>query len=476
MIRRLRAALRPRSLRLRALIVVVVVAALPVFAVWATDLADATVAQRMEMSLSALTRRVASSGSPVAVLDAQAGQGHARLTLVGADGAVLAESDHSGESGWSGRLTQWVFQEEAPPSLAVLDAVRPTLADREEVARARAEGHVSGCIGLSEQRLVACYSARHTPAGIVVAEQVKRLPIRALYDARFQLLKVSIFVAIAALLAGAWLGNRMVRPLEELRRQVLDRVDRPLSAPPVALSRSDEFGELAGAFNRLLAEVRDRSAANEAFVADLAHEMKNPVAAIRAASESLAGQAEVTEARKARLARILDDSSRRLDELVTQLLELARAEAGLQSEERAEVDVAALISGLVDTLRADPRLERLTFMARTEPATVRAGSSSLESALRNVLDNAASFASHAVSVEVTGGAVVRVVVDDDGPGLPADALDRVFDRFYTSRGATVGTGLGLALTRAIVEAHGGHVAAENREQGARFVLTLPAAR
>lgn len=460
---------RPQSLRLRALIIVVIVAALPVLAVWATDLADATVAQRMEISLSSLTRRAAASGDPTALAEELAASQHARVSIVAPDGQIHAQADHSGESSWTGRVTQWVFQEQAPPRLAEIDAFRPALADREEVSRARREGHVSGCIGLSEQRLVACYSARNTPAGVVVAQQVKRLPIRALYDARYQLLKVSMLVALAALLAGAWLGNRMVRPLEELRRQVLDRVDRPLSAPDVTLSRDDEFGELAGAFNHLLAQVRERSEQNEAFVADLAHEMKNPVAAIRAAAESLEGPAEMTDARKARIGRILADSSRRLDALVTQLLELARAEAGLLAEERIELDLAVLVDGLIEGLRADSRHEHVAFQVDLTSRIVYVGSSSMESALRNVLDNAASFATQTVRVSLSGGVLT---VEDDGPGLPADGLDKVFDRFYTSRGATVGTGLGLALTRAIVEAHGGAVYAENSEDGARFVLTF----
>lgn len=474
---RARAMVRPRSLRLRALLVVILVAALPVLAVWSTDLADATVGQRLELSLSSATRRAAAeldlAVDPAAAIAKQATGFRARVTLIEA-GEIVTQTDHAAETTWTGRILHAAFRESNRPSLDEIERLRPPLVDREEVKRAAAEGHVSGCFENTERRIIACHSARRTANGVVYAQQSARLPIRALYDARFQLLKVSLLVALAALMAGAWLGGRLVRPLEDLRSEVLARVDRPLTAPDLKIPRDDEFGDLATAFNQLLAEVRTSSAQNEAFVADLAHEMKNPVAAIRAASESLAGSTALTEERAKRIARIVDDSSRRLDALVTQLLELARAEAGLRAEPRSVVDVTALVAGILDTATTDPRHEHITIHTDYQSSHVFAGSSSLETALRNVIHNALSFAKSEIRVTVEGPSPVRITVDDDGPGLPEDALDKVFDRFYTSRGATVGTGLGLALTRAIVLAHEGRIFAENTPTGARFSLILPA--
>lgn len=472
-----RAMVRPRGLRLRVLLVVIAVAALPVLVVWATDLADATVGQRLELSLTTVTNRTLSAleaGTPVdQAVSENASKSRARITIVAPDGQIIASADHAAATTWTGRIVQTAFQEDGAPSLDEIEALRPPIERREEISRARVESHVSGCLENADKRIIACHSARAAPVGVVYAQRSARLPIRALYDARFQLLKVSLLVALAALLAGLWLGGRMMRPLHSLRFQVLDRVDRPLSAPDVVLPRDDEFGDLAQAFNHLLAEVRHSSAQNEAFVADLAHEMKNPVAAIRAASESLAGSAELTDTRAARIARILDDSSRRLDALVTQLLELARAEAGLLSEQRVAVDVSALLSGLMDAARSDSRNEHVRLRGDLAQASVMAGPSSLETALRNVLTNALSFAASEVTVRVEIGSAVHIYVEDDGPGFPEDAMERVFDRFYTSRGATIGTGLGLALTRAIVEAHHGEVKAENTDPGARVVLSLP---
>ncbi|MCO4743552.1 MAG: HAMP domain-containing histidine kinase [Proteobacteria bacterium] len=454
------------------------VAALPVLAVWATDLADATVGQRIGLTLSGVSHRASDAlnegETPDEVAELEARSTRTRVTIIGHDGAILASADHSGETTWTGRIVHTAFQEQARLDLDEFEEQRPPMAQRSEVTRARTQVHVSGCIENADQRVLVCHSARQSAQGVVYAQKASRLPIRALYDARFQLLKVSLLVALAALMAGAWLGGRIVRPLEDLRRQVLARVDRPLSAEDVELPREDEFGELAGAFNQLLAEVRSTSEQNEAFVADLAHEMKNPVAAIRAASESLAGSATLTESRVARIARILDDSSRRLDALVTQLLELARAEAGLRAEERLSIDLRALVAGLLDTVQSDERHAHIAVHQELIDSTLFGGPSSIETALRNVLENALSFADSQVTVRLTRqSADVVLEVEDDGPGLPEESIDHVFDRFYTSRGATVGTGLGLALTRAIVEAHEGSVHAENTSRGARFVLRFP---
>jgi two-component system sensor histidine kinase ChvG len=244
--------------------------------------------------------------------------------------------------------------------------------------------------------------------------------------------------------------------------------------------REDEVGDLALAFNALLDALAERSRSNEAFVADLAHEFKNPVAAIRACAERLGSEEKLDETRAKRLAEVLSQSSRRLDALVTQFLELARAEAGLPNEGREDVDVAALARGIVDGARGDARFGSVTFEVRAPETTrtVRGVAHRLEAALRNLVDNAASFAGEGgrVTVEVAeSDGAIEVAVSDSGPGIAADDLPRVFDRFFTKREREGGTGLGLALTRAVVQAHGGTVRAESPpKSGARFVVRLVA--
>lgn len=286
----------------------------------------------------------------------------------------------------------------------------------------------------------------------------------------------------AALLAG-WLGWRMVRPIERLRDEVRRKLDGRSTAGDLDASRRDELGDLARAFNLLLDQLDVRRRQNEAFVADLAHEFKSPVAAIRAVAEALDQRpaAELDPARLERIVRILRDSGHRLDVLLSQLLELARAEAGMLDAERTELDLAALARGIVGSFAEDPRYAALAFEVEAgEPLTLLGVASAIETAVRNLVDNAASFArAHVrVSVRARGGRLV-VEVDDDGPGIAPEHLDRVFDRFFTQPrpnaepGTRAGTGLGLALVRAVALAHGGSVAVgEAPLGGARFCLEL----
>lgn len=298
----------------------------------------------------------------------------------------------------------------------------------------------------------------------------------ALYDRRYELPRLAMIVLPCAAMLGWWLGWRMVRPIERLRAQALAQVEALTPGADLELPRSDELGDLAGAFNRLLAELRTRRAEKEAFVADLAHEFRNPVAAIRTAAEAL-GSGRTDPDRLSRLSTIILDSSRRLDGLVAQFVELARAEAGLREEAREPVDVSALAAAIVDRFAADERFARVRFTtALSTAAVVRGVAQGLETALANLVENAASFAGDTghVDVRVSASDAVELVVEDDGPGIAEEDLPRVFDRFFTKRASGRGMGLGLALVRAIVQAHAGRVDVRSvRGRGTAFTVRLP---
>ncbi len=307
----------------------------------------------------------------------------------------------------------------------------------------------------------------------------------AVQNLRNPLRRLTLVILPGAALLGGWLGWRMVRPIERLRDQVRSKEDDVCKAGDLDASRSDELGDLARSFNRLLDQLEDRRRQNEAFVADLAHEFKSPVAAIRAAAEALEQRrpgAEIEPARLERIARIMRESGHRLDVLLSQFLELARAEGGMIDADRSLVDVAALARGIAASFAEDPRYAELTFEVEAPDALVSFGvAGGIESALRNLMENAASFARARVHVALRrAGPRLVVEVDDDGPGVAAEDVPRVFDRFFTrprpdgELGAPrSGTGLGLALVRAVAIAHGGNVEVGDAPGGgARFTFEL----
>ncbi|MBL8943557.1 MAG: HAMP domain-containing histidine kinase, partial [Myxococcales bacterium] len=348
-------------------------------------------------------------------------------------------------------------------------------------------GEVDGaCHASTGGRLLECHGAAPIRRGDAIvavahAQDASRRAIRALYDLRYQLIKLTLITLPCARARGWWLGWRMVRPLERLRWQAVEQVDRLSRGVPLELGRRDEFGDLTIALNRLIGEVRGHAQAHEAALADLAHELKNPVAAIRAAAEAL-GERPDDAARARVLAGVIEDAGGRLDRLVHQFLELARAEAGLGGEAREAIDVGALACGVVDSTRADPRWAALRFTCEVTGGGTEGGTDDgaivgvparIETALRNLVDNAASFAQTRVAVRVAiDPEVVHVEVEDDGPGIAAAELPRIFDRFHSKRQR--GTGLGLALVRAIAEAHGGRASVRSEpSRGSVFALELP---
>lgn len=304
----------------------------------------------------------------------------------------------------------------------------------------------------------------------------------AVENLRNPLRRLTLVLLPGSTLLAAWLGWRMVRPIERLRDEVRRKEHDVCKAGDLDASRQDELGELARSVNRLLDQLEAHRRQNEAFVADLAHEFKSPVAAIRAAAEALDRPvSEIDPARLERIARIVRDSGHRLDVLLSQFLELARAESGMIDVERGPVDVAALARGIVSSIAQDPRHAALSFEVEAADELITIGvASGIESAVRNLIDNAASFARARVRVGARrDGSRVVVHVDDDGPGVAAEDRPRVFDRFFTrprpnaEPGSRSGTGLGLALVRAVAVAHAGSVdVGEAPSGGARFTLEL----
>ena len=466
----------------------IAVAVAPMVFVWISNLADATVGDQMldETAYAAdraelLMDREENEARLRASLDNVARAGAVRIRLMDPEGTVVHDFDYEAGEGLLFLLGSVFFAADDAPTLAAYDSALPELDRRLEVSMARRTGEASGCEHSPGAKLLVCYHARtierEDGAWVIYTQESSRRAIRALYDLRYQLAKLTLFQVGFAGLLGAWLGWRMVRPVEQLRRQVLARTRPRVSTQPVVLDREDEIGDLADSFNELLDALRQRNDDYQSFVEDLAHEMKNPVAALRVAAERMDGPLD--EERAQRLGRVVRDSSQRLDDLVTRFLELARAEAGLKEVAREEVDLVELVRGLLDA--QDPRYgEQRRALDAPQAAIVLGAPSQLETAVRNLLHNAASFAGEAGVVRVLiapEGSWWTVAVRDSGPGVDEADRERIFERFFTRRSGRGGTGLGLAMTRAVVEAHGGTVQVEDSRggdaAGACFVVKLP---
>jgi signal transduction histidine kinase len=400
-----------------------------------------------------------------------------RIRLLDARGEVIEDADFDNGRDLSERAGGVVLRRDPVRGKAGEAADRSALGLIADAREALARGVVEGCDDAAGN--VVCYAAK--PAfgeRVVHVQDSAERPLPLLYALRFQLGRLTLVVLPFALILALWVGSRLVGPLEALRDQVLAKVREPRPVADLRAPANDETAQLAVAFNTLLERLDERRRANEAFVADLVHEFKNPVATIRACGESLSSS-DVTPERAQRLARLVHDSTARLDALVTQFLELARAEAGMLQEPREELDLAALGRARVEHARSDERWGKLRFeLVAGEPARVRGVAERLETVVDNLLANAASFAQPDGEVRLVvsvQGARVHVAVTDDGPGIAEDDLPRVFERFYTTRRHDKGSGLGLALVQAVVEAHGGTVAVTSRPgEGATFTASFPA--
>ncbi|MEO5338305.1 MAG: HAMP domain-containing histidine kinase, partial [Magnetospirillum sp. WYHS-4] len=245
--------------------------------------------------------------------------------------------------------------------------------------------------------------------------------------------------------------------------------------------RNDEIGDLALALQEMTQALWDRLDAIDRFAADVAHEIKNPLSSLRSAVETV--QVVSDPAQKAKLMTIIQDDVKRLDRLISDISEASRLDAELSRAEMTSVDLADMLEALVDVHAhtAPPGAPRLTLEC-SAAAVVDGMEDRLVRVFRNLIGNAISFSPAGSEIHLTVAAgppgMAEVCVEDQGPGIPAGKEEAIFERFYSERpkGEKFGThsGLGLSISRQIVEAHNGTIFAENRlEGGARFVVRLP---
>jgi two-component system sensor histidine kinase ChvG len=326
---------------------------------------------------------------------------------------------------------------------------------------------------------------------------------KILREERVVILTLSAMALLALVVTSLLLARTVAGPMKRLSAAA-EQASRDIGARaplPELAGRSDEVGQMAGAFQAMTEALYRRIEASERFAADVAHELKNPLTAARSTAESLSFAK--TDAERDHLVQQINDELKRLNRLITDVSNASRLDAELARKEMRSVDVPTMLRNLVgifrDILGDDSR--RIVLSVDREPFdgafTIVGDEGRLGQVLTNLIDNAISFSPEGGTVTVRARAEprrVEILVEDEGAGMPEDRLTVVFDRFYSDRPETdtsrgKNSGLGLSISREIVRAHGGEIIAANRYEdgaapgaesgakptGARFIVRLPRA-
>jgi len=319
---------------------------------------------------------------------------------------------------------------------------------------------------------------------------------------RWGIVRVSLFAAAVTIVLSIILANTIAGPVQRLSAAA-ESVRHSVKARaqiPDFTDRTDEIGHLSGALRDMTNALYKRIDAIESFAADVAHELKNPLTSLRSATETLP-LAKNDDSRE-RLMEIIKHDVKRLDRLISDISDASRLDAELAREDATAVDMAELLRttvSLFNDIHRDDTPEvvlDIAYAPGARPYRVMGHDSRLSQVIVNLLDNAISFSPPGGRVAVLVrrmGHEIQISVEDEGPGIPDENLERIFERFYTDRPQEnfgQNSGLGLNISRQIAVAHGGRLWAENRPPkgvgrgkgdasvgrsgGARFVMRLPA--
>lgn len=427
-----------------------------------------------------------------------------RLRMFDAEGRLWADSfaldepgfefDDISDDTWDQRFARWLDRtvDAIVSAEAVTDYVEPESQTADawpEVVRAREDGlsqvtlydwqdgtpviTAAAPVGLNGATLLTTRNA------VDITEAVR--------SARSSLGIAVLFVLVGSILLSLFLARTIVTPLRQLSSaavRVRQGREREVEVPRLP-ERRDEIGQLARSISDMTGALRHRIDAVDHFAADVAHEIKNPLASLRSAIESLP-RVEDPELR-AQLTSIATHDVRRIDRLVTEISEASRIDAEISRATLERVDLKRLVEAIIGSreARAENHDNRIVLQASGPAAWVVGVAVRLERVIENLLDNAVSFNPAGMPIEVSIAATARHValtVCDHGPGIPEDTREKVFTRFHSVRPSEEDfgnhSGLGLAIARAIAEAHDGTLFAGARPDGgsgACLTLTLPRA-
>ena len=297
-------------------------------------------------------------------------------------------------------------------------------------------------------------------------------------EVRLAIFEVFLASVAAAVVLSLLVSTTIARPLKQLRRQAAALLDRRgrLKGRFCGSNRQDELGELARGLEELSRRLEETLGFVESFAADVSHEFKNPLASIRNATAILAEVEDPGERR--RFLNVAEAEIARMEKLLSAVREITLIDAELDEEEKSPVALNEILAGVVEGVRLRSAEDvTLSLALSDETLTVQASPERLVQVFENLVDNAVSFSPLGGEVTIrlrTGNACALVTVEDHGPGIPPEHLDRIFHRFFSYRPASAGatttgkhkhTGLGLAIVKAIVEGYGGRVSAESGPKG-----------
>lgn len=305
-----------------------------------------------------------------------------------------------------------------------------------------------------------------------------------------QIFGVFLVALLVSFASSVFLASTIAAPVRKLA-EAADRVRRVVGGRveiPDFSARRDEIGDLSQSLRDMTDALYNRIDAIESFAADVAHEIKNPLTSLKSAVDTL--PLVKTDEQRDRLVAVILHDIKRLDRLISDISNASRLDAELARETMERVDFAALLETLVDVERTVAGAEAPTLdleLHDRRKLEVSGLESRLGQVVQNLLSNAVSFSKHGDTITITArrrGDRVILTIDDEGPGIVNEQFEKIFDRFFTERpdieNFGSNSGLGLSISKQIVEAHRGTIMAENRKNrageiiGARFTVNLPA--
>jgi two-component system, OmpR family, sensor histidine kinase ChvG len=458
---------------------------------------------RIEATATAGAIEAAGAEDREAILAKVTKSAGSRMRLYGPDGQLIADSWHltgptyelkdPSTQSWTKEIARALdrgfnFLVGAKPLDQFVEPPVDRLESWPEAVRAQRTGKTATAVRNAPDLTPVISAAVPLDGGVLLATDNDRAFTRTVRRQRALIAAAMTVVLLFSILLSLFLARTIVRPLRRLavaaHRVRLGR-SREVNVPRLP-SRSDEIGLLARAVSDMSQSLRHRIDNIEAFAADVTHELKNPLASLRSAVDGL-DRVEDPELRE-KLRRIVREDVARLDRLISDISEAARTDAELARARFERVDLGALIEQLVHSweTRRETGDARLAFARpRKDTAAVMGKPDRLARAINAIIDNAVSFSPAGGLVEIAVARVgdeVRIRIDDEGPGVPPEAREAIFNRFHSVRpeGENFGrhSGLGLAIAQAIVNGHDGEIDVQDRDDapsGARFTIRLPAA-